>query len=121
MVSIDPDGKQSISFPIPVPPPIFPAPSKTRNPWKPGKTGPMPKSKGAGGFGGDDDAYCEAVEESCYEHCTVALDNCALPDRQSMNFPRCINQCMFDQGCGGQNYSDGWDNGKLGTPRSWLY
>ena len=124
MMRVDPEGRQTLPFPLPLPPPILPLPNNPYNPPKP--VWPFPHhSKGADGAGGgdgggDDRARCEAVKENCYEHCSdMAIDNCALPDRQSMNFPRCINQCLFDNDCGGQHYSDGWDNGNIGTPRPW--
>jgi hypothetical protein len=127
---LDPQGRQEV-LPVPLPPPIVPSPSNPYNPPKP--VWPFPHHRqgaddaagdaNAGGDGcGDDTARCEVVKESCYEHCSdMALDNRALPDKQSMNFHRCINQCLFDQNCGGEHYLDGWDNGKLGTPRPWNY
>lgn len=121
---LDPEGHQSVSLPLPIPPPLFPAPSKPEGHWMPGWKGPIPhRSSGNNGNAGDDggDPRCDAVEDECYEHCQMALDNCALPDMQTMNYHRCINQCMFDQNCGGQNYSDGWDNSRLGTPKPWQY
>jgi RHS repeat-associated protein len=76
-----------------------------------------------GGGGGDDDdgGNCKKVAAQCRATCSDYLD--AIPwstrDLQGMNFHRCVNQCVYDQNCGGTDYPDGWDNGKLGSPRPW--
>ena len=143
MMRVDPEGEQ-VRIPIPGAPPIGPGPyrgNKSGPDWKPGLKPRWPAqppgmidyiwngcewilrrfSSGSGGGGGDDDddKRCQRVESECRERCVMVLDNAALPDRQSMNYHRCVNQCRHDQRCGGQDYSDGWDNGRLGTPRPW--
>jgi RHS repeat-associated protein len=71
----------------------------------------------------DDSGRCEKISEECRNQCSDFLDTQPRIDLQSMHFHRCVNQCRFDQGCGGNDYgegwNDGWDNGKLGTPRPW--
>ena len=69
----------------------------------------------------DEKERCSAVKEVCLELCDMAIDNKALPDLQSTYFRRCVNQCLYDLACdNGNNYPDGWDQGKIGTPRPWL-
>jgi RHS repeat-associated protein len=70
-----------------------------------------------GGGGGDDRDRCRKVRNECVRHCYPMSRS--LTRRSSTANDRCINQCLFDQGCGGNHYSDGWDNGRLGTPRPW--
>jgi RHS repeat-associated protein len=79
--------------------------------------------KRAVGFGGgndDDGEDCKKVAAQCRATCSDQLDEIwENRDLQSMRFHRCVNQCLHDQNCGGTDYSDGWDNGKWGTPRPW--
>lgn len=138
MMRVDPEGEQ-IRIPFPGAPPIGSGPypgSKPAPDWRPGLKPRWPiqppglidyiwngcewiiSQMSAGGGGGNYDR-CAVVKEACIEFCTMAIDNVALPDLQSTNYRRCINQCLHDQDCGGNNYSDGWDNGKLGTPKPW--
>jgi hypothetical protein len=63
---------------------------------------------------------CKFVKQLCLKSCDLALNNSALPDLQAMTYNRCVSQCRFDFNCGGNNYPDGWDHGKIGTPRPWL-
>jgi hypothetical protein len=73
------------------------------------------------GGGGDDDEpnRCRKVAQQCRELCSGFIDARPTLDLQTMHFHRCVNQCLSDQNCGGNSYSDGWDNGKLGTPKPW--
>lgn len=70
----------------------------------------------------DQKERCKVVTDYCIESCVLAYDNVALQDLQSMYFQRCLAQCRFDYECpGGIDYpDDGWDQGKIGTPRPWL-
>ena len=140
MMRVDPEGEQ-IRIPFPGAPPIGSGPypgSKPGPDWRPGLKPRWPvrtpglidyiwngcewllRFSGGDGGGGNDNNRCSQVQVECRRQCSdMTLDNIALPDKQTMNFHRCVNQCLYDQGCGGQNYSDGWDNGKLGTPYPW--
>ena len=70
----------------------------------------------------DQEERCKLITDHCIESCVLAYDNVALQDLQSMYFQRCLAQCRFDYECpGGIDYpDDGWDQGKIGTPRPWL-
>ena len=69
----------------------------------------------------DGEERCKIVKSHCFRSCDFTLDNAALQDLQSMYFNRCVLQCRFDFMCEGTDYpNDGWDQGKLGTPRPWL-
>ncbi|NJM29784.1 MAG: RHS repeat protein [Rhizobiales bacterium] len=73
-----------------------------------------------GGGGDDNDGNdCKKVAAQCRAQCSDFLDTLPKIDQQALHFHRCVNQCLHDQNCGGNNYSDGWDGGKLGTPRPW--
>lgn len=75
---------------------------------------------GDDGGGDNDKERCKVVKQECIKFCDLALDNDALPDLQSMYFFRCIAQCVYDNKCeGGIDYSDEWDQGKIGSPRPW--
>jgi YD repeat-containing protein len=68
----------------------------------------------------DEEERCRVIKDHCIKSCIFAIDNAALPDLQSMYFNRCVLQCQFDYNCQGNNYPEGWDHGRIGTPRPWL-
>ena len=78
---------------------------------------------GGGGNSGDDPNdddpdRCKKVKSQCISHCDIAI---GTPGSDYGNlFQRCLNQCLYDQDCGGTNYgSQGWSTGNPGARTPW--
>jgi hypothetical protein len=78
---------------------------------------------GGGGGGGDDDDddddRCKKVKEKCIDICSdIALGGGGYDG--GTHFQRCINQCMFDNDCGGNDYGPrGWSGDNPGATTPW--
>lgn len=64
--------------------------------------------------GGPD--WCRWVKNECLKECTEM----ALPTKDfGITFQRCVNQCMFDNDCGGNDSPQGWWPGLGIGPKPW--